>query len=150
MSKKDNPPWGSREYCTRWGSRKSLTIPTIDHCWLVTPLPHLNDNLSLSECKKNHLAASYYLKGECCCCHLIVFEATNWSQCVVNLLMWSFFFGVLLSGGNTGSTNRNWLYNMDKNCLHILYSLFTYMYIKELNLELSWYIMDECIDSIHD
>ena len=33
---------------------------------------------------------------------------------------------------------------MDKNCLNVLYSLFTYMYIEELNLELSWYIMDEC------
>ncbi len=57
-------PWGSREYCICWGSRKSLTTPTIDHCWLVTPLPHLNKTLSKSECEKYHLAPSYCLKGE--------------------------------------------------------------------------------------
>ncbi len=58
------PSWGSREYCTRWGSRKSLTTPTIDHCWLVTPVPHPNNTLPKSGCKRNHLAPSHCLKGE--------------------------------------------------------------------------------------
>ncbi len=59
-----NSPWCNKEYCTHWGSRNSLTTPTIDHCWLVTPLSHLNITLPKSECKRNHLAPSYCLKGE--------------------------------------------------------------------------------------
>ncbi len=45
------------------GSRKSTT-PTIHNCWLVTPLPHLNNTLLKSKGKKNHHATSYCLKGE--------------------------------------------------------------------------------------
>ena len=47
-----------------WGFRKSLTTPTIEHCWLVTPLLQLKNTLLKSECKKSHLALSYCLQGE--------------------------------------------------------------------------------------